>query len=141
MTIALTDVATPEQSWDRIIAILQSNRMPLRLPTIKDFDYNCWGFTAFYLSWTNQVSWMPADQMEKHLTANTTPIPANTVQAGDVAIFRQREWLAHTAIMLPDSNFVCHKPGQGLLSIDTLAHAKNMYGDKVSFARATNTIK
>ena len=139
MSIQISDIQLPAQETATIISILESNKMPVRVPPGGDWDFNCWGFTAFYHEWKRRAYWMDGVEMEDHLKTRTRRIRKSQVRAGDIAVFRrydiyeQKVKLTHTAIVLPEGNHVCHKPGARELCIETLEAAKS-YG-RVTYVR------
>ena len=130
MSIQITDLKLPERSPSNIISILKSNNMPARLPDAGSWDYNCWGFTAYYCQWEEKALWLDGWQIESHLKTHTHPISKEEVKAGDVAIFRrgEQQYLTHTAIVFDGGTVVCHKPGQQHLCIDIITAAQDSYG-------------
>ena len=135
MNIQLANIQLPERSVTNILSILESNNMPARLPDGDGWDFNCWGFTAYYFQWIDKAYWMDAGQMKAYLEVRTNPIRKKDAKAGDIAVFHKGSYLTHTAVLLPEANAVCHKPGATPLCIDTIDAASYSYGD-VTYVRA-----
>jgi len=129
----ITALHLPERSVTNIISILKANNMPPKIPNA--IHFNCWSFTAFYCGWKERVYWMKGEEMEDELKLRTIPIGRENLKAGDIAVFRRRSILTHTAVLLPGGKLVCHKPGGLDLCIDTMESAVNSYGN-VTYARA-----
>ncbi len=134
MKIQISDVQLPEKLTENILAILESNNMPARVPDKERGVFNCWGFTAWYLQWETEALWLEGWKMESHLKMHTYPISKEDAKAGDIAVFRRGDFLTHTAVILPGGDVVCHKPGGTPLCIDTIKSASTSYGE-VSYAR------
>src|ERR1035437_6060140 len=135
MPIQITDIQLPERSASKIISILESNAMPVRVPVdLHRINFNCWGFTAYYLQWEESAYWMDADQMKDYLQLRTKPISKEDAKAGDIAVFYSGNYLTHTAIILPGGDVICHKPGGQELCIDTIESAAINYGS-VTYVR------
>ena len=131
--IKMLDVSLPERSLENIRSILEANSMPPRIPEAT--MYNCWGFTAYYFGWEENAKWLPSYKMEEHLKSNTVPVHLTEVRAGDIAVFRFGRHLEHTAIVMPNTSVVCHKPGGGLLCIETMQGAQDKYGKEITYVR------
>jgi hypothetical protein len=135
----MLDIKLPERSVPNILSFLKSNNMPARVPGRDPINFNCWGFTAFYCEWEEEANWLDSRVMEKLLEEYTKPISKEEIRAGDIAVFRRDSYLTHTAVMLPDGNTICHKPGGNPLCIDTIEEATNSYGT-VTYARAIEKV-
>jgi cell wall-associated NlpC family hydrolase len=140
MKIQIADLKLPEQSISNIRSILESNNMPVIVPEDERGKFNCWGFTAYYHGWVNSVFWLDREPMADFLKNRTKPIDKEKVKAGDIAVFDRGGYLTHTAIMLPDGNLVCHKPGGRALCIDTVDNVKKSYG-AVRYARVKRKVE
>jgi hypothetical protein len=119
---------------------LEANSMPPRIPDVVMYNclmYNCWGFVAYYLGWETEAVWLDRYKMEEHLKANARPINPDEVQAGDIAVFRYGSHLEHTAVIMPKTSIVCHKPGNNPLVIETVDAAHETYGGRISYVRST----
>ena len=126
----------PERSLPNIRSILEANSMPVRVPDV--WTYNCWGFVAYYLGWEEQAKWLDRYQMEDYLKSNARPINPDEVKAGDIAVFRRcGSHLEHTAIIMPTTSIVCHKPGNNPLCIETVDDAHETYGGTITYVRST----
>jgi hypothetical protein len=127
----------PEVSLDNIAAILRSNNMSERIPENADLSdiFNCWGFTAYYCGWVDDVYWMENDDMEYFLSKNTIPVSEGEVRAGDIAVFRfnTSKILTHTAIILSNTGLILHKSGRDPLCVDFIQNS-SFYGC-VTYAR------
>jgi cell wall-associated NlpC family hydrolase len=140
MSLLITDIKLPERETATILSFLESNNMPARVPDGFGWDFNCWGFTAYYCQWEEKAFWMEQRQIERHLREHTKPISKAEVKAGDVAVFYSGQYLTHTAIVLPSGSMVCHKPGAQTLCIDTIDAAVRSYGNVV-YARPTKKVQ
>lgn len=133
----LQNCSLPIRHLTDISNVLQANDLPFRVPdsTYSGYGYNCWGYVAFNFGWEPVTKWLQGDEMERHLSNHTKPISKDEAVAGDVIVFRRGDYLMHTALVTHELEIICHKPGANELCVDTMTHAKEMYGGSVSFAR------
>lgn len=121
---------------------LRNNNMPVKIPDKGGFSYNCWGFTAYYLGWIEEPTWMCDYEIEDLLSKKTVDIIEPVVS--DIAVFHSYTWeegrIEHTGVMMPsqyaDKPMILHKPGACPLEIGSIeAAVKTYHGAKVTFRR------
>lgn len=110
--------------------------MPVHVPDVGGWSYNCWGFVAFNFGWIDRVRWVDTPEMESYLEARTASIAPSEATVGDIAVFRDSQGvLKHTALTTYDPDIVCHKCGSNALAVDTLANACRTYTSHVTYVR------
>lgn len=80
-------------------------------------NYNCWGFTAYVLGWTDHAFWLIPSTIEHYLKIGSRKVRVPKI--GDIVVWRskkgQRTFIDHTAIITgvhsDSSNQIIHKPG------------------------------
>lgn len=91
-------------------------------PEDHDYDYNCWGFTAHVMGYSDELLWLDDYEMEEILADNTKHV--DSPQIGDIGVWNSGgASLLHTATVVqvkPEVVFI-HKPGNWQLACESLA--------------------
>jgi hypothetical protein len=133
-------------SFDRLARALNNRGAALTFDKVaaEKGHYNCWGFTAHALGWSDRLYWMDNITMEDFLDDLTVPVPANELpQIGDIAVFIWDGYLTHTAIVgrvnANGDHHLWHKPGVWDLQYESLtslyAFHRSTYGKVTEYRR------